>query len=333
MDQPSLFGGPEPEPERTAGRVRPAALPAEVHELAARLATRWGGRLHLGTSSWHFPGWAGLVWDRAYPEASLSQHGLAAYAQHPLLRTVSLDRAFYRPLDSATYRRLAAQVPGHFRFLVKAPAAVSDAVLRSEGSGAPMEDNPLFLDPQAALDLCVRPAVEGLGDMLGVIVFQVSPLPRRWLQPGALLQPLAALWQAVVPALPPGARVALELRDATLLTPALAAQLKSHGVAWCLGLHDRMPPIDEQLPMQRALWPGDLVCRWNLQRGLRYTQAKANWEPFDRLQAPDLTTRTTLARVLRATLDAGHRAFVTINNKAEGSAPLSVLELARALAG
>jgi hypothetical protein len=36
--------------------------------------------------------------------------------------------------------------------------------------------------------------------------------------------------------------------------------------------------------------------------------------------------------VVAATLDAGHRAFVTINNKAEGSAPLSVVELARVLA-
>jgi hypothetical protein len=32
-------------------------------------------------------------------------------------------------------------------------------------------------------------------------------------------------------------------------------------------------------------------------------------------------------------LDAGHRVFVTINNKAEGSAPLSVLALAEALLG
>jgi uncharacterized protein YecE (DUF72 family) len=330
MEQPSLFGA-DTEPRPAVGRVKPAQLPAEVHELATRLAERWGGRLFLGTSSWHFPGWAGLVWDREYPEATLSRQGLAAYAQHPLLRTVSLDRAFYRPLDAATYRRLAAQVGEDFRFLVKAPSAVSDAVLRSEGSGAPMEPNPLFLEPQAALDLCVRPALEGLGGKLGVLVFQVSPLPRRWLQPDALLQPLEALWRAVVPALPATVRVALELRDAATLTPALAALLKAHGVAWCLGLHDRMPAIDDQLPMQRAMWPGDLVCRWNLQRGLRYTQAKASWEPFDRLQGPDLPTRATLARVLRGTLGAGHSAFVIVNNKAEGSAPLSVLELARLL--
>jgi hypothetical protein len=36
--------------------------------------------------------------------------------------------------------------------------------------------------------------------------------------------------------------------------------------------------------------------------------------------------------VAAATLEAGHRVFVTVNNKAEGSAPLSVVELARLLA-
>jgi uncharacterized protein YecE (DUF72 family) len=329
MSQTSLFGGVET--DGAAPVVEPARASAELLTLAKALAERWGTRLHLGTSSWHFPGWAGLVWHRAYAQPLLSRRGLAAYARHPLLRTVSLDRAFYQPLDAATYGRYATQVSADFRFVVKAPAAVCDAVLRDGGSGAALRPNPLFLDPKTALELCVRPALEGLGERLGVLVFQVSPLPRHWLEGDALLVPLEALWRAVVPALPGGVLAALELRDPGLLTPALAAQLKTHGVRCCLGLHDRMPAIDDQLPLQRALWPGDLVCRWNLRRGLAYTQAKARWEPFDRLQAPDPATRATLARVLRGTLDAGHRAFVTINNKAEGSAPLSVLALAREL--
>ncbi len=107
--------------------------------------------------------------------------------------------------------------------------------------------------------------------------------------------------------------------------------LREHGVRPCLGLHDRMPPAAQQQPFLRAAWPGDLVCRWNLQRGQRYAQARDRWAPFDRLQAEDPDTRAAIARVMRGTLDAGHRAFVTINNKAEGCAPASVLGLARAL--
>jgi uncharacterized protein YecE (DUF72 family) len=333
-DQGTLF---EPSPaagDRKAadGRIQPSAATEELLALADRLRARWGDRLRLGTSSWHFPGWAGQVWARSYPEPDLSRHGLAAYARHPLLRCVSLDRAFYRPLDAATYTGLAAQVDEGFRFVVKAPAQLTDAMQREPGSGKALQPNAGFLDPRLALEACLQPAVQGLGERLGALVFQVSPLPARWLddRPG-LRERLDALWQAVVPALPPGSRAALEVRDAELLTPDLAALLRAHGVRYCLGLHDRMPDADMQLPMLRATWPGDFVCRWNLQRGQRYAQARDRWAPFDRLCSPDPVTRAGIARVARATLEAGHRVFVTVNNKAEGSAPASVLELARLL--
>ncbi len=335
-EQPALF---ERHPDDApAGIVRPALADAEAIACAAQLRRRFGTRCHLGTSSWHFPGWQGQVWQGRHDAALLSRHGLAAYAAHPLLNCVSLDRAFYRPLDAALYAQLAAQVPADFRFVVKAAASVTDAVLREPGQGRGVQANPGFLDPAAALALCVEPAVQGLGPGLGVLVFQLSPLPAVWLRDQAALhRRLDALFDAVVPALQANtdgagvAQAALEVRDPELLTPALAALLKAHGVRYCLGLHDRMPPLREQLPMLRALWPGDLVCRWNLQRGQRYAQARERWAPFDRLQAPDPETRNALAQVMAATLDAGHRAFVTINNKAEGSAPASVRALAQAL--
>ncbi len=334
VPQADLFGAPAPiaAPPRAGGPIQPAEPGAEVAALAARLTARHGGRLYLGTSSWHFPGWQGLVWAGRHAEAELSRDGLAAYARHPLLRTVSLDRAFYRPLDVTTCRRLATQAGTAFRFVVKAPAVVSDATVRDAGSGRALQANPLFLDPRAALDLAVAPVAEGLGSALGALVFQLSPLPRRWLEDlPALHQRLTALFDAVVPALPADARLALELRDPPLLTPELAALLRRHGVRYCLGLHDRMPDAQAQLPMLRATWPGDLVCRWNLQRGQRYADARDRWAPFDRMRSPDSQTRATLAKVVHGTLSAGHRAFVTVNNKAEGSAPHSVIELARAI--
>lgn len=322
--QSSLFGA--------AARVTPAEPPEAIQRLATTLRARYGDRLFLGTSSWYFPGWAGLVWAREYPQALLSREGLPAYAAHPLLRTVSLDRAFYRPLDALTYARLAAQVPESFRFVVKAPQLLCDATVRETGSGAPQAPNPMFLDPRFALESCAAPLVQGLGARLGALVLQVSPLPARWLDaPAEWLDRLAAVCRTLRAALPPPALLAVEVRDAELLTPELARVLKTEGVRCCLGLHARLPQVQDQLPLQRAMWPGDLVCRWNLHRGLRYAQARERWEPFDRLQAPDPATRKTLATVIKATLEAGHRAFVTINNKAEGSAPESVRELAQAL--
>lgn len=315
------------------GRVGAARAADEWLELAALLEAAFGKRLHLGTSSWYFPGWAGLVWDeRPYSEADLSRHGLAAYARHPLLRTVSLDRTFYRGIDAATYAKLARQTPDDFRFVVKAPSDITDAVLRATDSGAPLQDNPFFLDARRALATAVQPAVEGLGDKLGALVFQISPLPAAWLRnSNALLDRFSALWRAVVPAMPATALTAVELRDARMLTPRLMTHLAQHRVRYCVGLHDRMPPAAVQVQAARGAGSGDFICRWNLHQGLRYNQAKAQWAPFDRLQAPDVQTREALARAVVAALAGGHRAFVTINNKAEGSAPLSVIELAKAI--
>ena len=306
-------------------------LDARADELWLPLKQRFGERLYLGTSSWSFPGWAGLVWQRGQrlTESQLSRDGLSQYAAQALLRCVSLDRTFYRAANLAQYERLARQVPDDFRFLVKAPAEITDAVLRDPDSGAPLHDNPRFLDGRVALDSVVLPAARGLGPRLGALVFQLSPLPRRWLEdPVGLMQRLDLLWRQVVPELPDGAVAALELRDAPMLMPELFDRLAMAGVRYCVGLHDRMPDAASQVVSMQRAGAGDFVCRWNLHQGLRYRDAKARWDPFDTMQAPDPTTREALARAVLAALMEGYRAFVTINNKAEGSAPLSVVALA-----
>ena len=313
-------------------KVRPAPANRDQQALAQALAPQ----LRLGTSSWFFPGWAGLVWDGDYAQSVLSKHGLTAYAQHPLLRTVSLDRSFYRPLSASQYAAYAAVVPEDFRFIVKAPGLVADALVRDE-DGRGMQPNPAFLDPALAVQEFVQPALAGLGAKLGVLVFQLSPIPApMWADLPALLQRLRRMLEALPslrPAAPDGV-IALELRNPELLTPALAELLRDCGATYCLGLHPKMPPIAGQLPLLRALWPGPLVCRWNLNRlhgAYGYEEAKKLYEPFDKLADPDPETREVLARVIAGTTGAGQPAYVAINNKAEGSAPLSVLALAQAL--
>lgn len=339
--QDQLF--PEPEDDKASPRDTgprksgPKVAPAPVDEAQRALGARLPTRLRLGTSSWNFPGWTGLVWDREYPEAKLSKHGLAAYARHPLLRTVSLDRAFYRPLSVEEYAAYAAQVPDDFRFLVKAPSLVADAMIRGE-SGRGLHVNPGFLDPDLALRTFAQPALEGLRHRLGALVFQISPVPvAQRPDPAGLLDRLRAMLRALpdVQRLAPDAVVAVEVRDPEFLGPGFARLLRECGATYCLGLHAKMPPIEEQLPMLRALWPGPLVCRWNLHRrhgAYGYEQAKRLYGSFDALVDPDPETRDALAKVIAATAGAGHAAYVTINNKAEGSAPLSVVALAQAVA-
>ncbi|WP_294258931.1 DUF72 domain-containing protein [uncultured Comamonas sp.] len=321
--------------ERRTGRGAIALAPAaaQYQELAAQLPSL----LRMGVSTWSYPGWEGLVWDGAYDSSVLAKKGLTVYHQHPLLRTVCIDRTFWRPLTASQYAAFAAQVDDDFRFVVKCPAGITDAQVRSE-EGKPRESNPAFLDPGLAIEHFVQPTLEGLGGKLGVLVFQLSPLPWSLLShPGLLMDKLGRLLGAVEQALHthPTVVVAVEVRDPELLTSELSRTLKTHGATFCLGLHGKMPPIEAQLDMLRALWPGPLVCRWNLNRlfgAYGYADAQKKHQPFNEIRSEDLHTRERLARTIAGITGAGQPAFVTISNDAEGCAPRSIALLAQALA-
>lgn len=330
--QPGLFEQSAAPSRRRAptGEVRPAwdspLLGAPVLPVDIR----------LGTSSWFFPGWRGLVYDGVHPQVALSKRGLEAYAQIPLLRTVSLDRTFYAPITTVQYQGYARQVPDHFSFVVKAPALVCDAVMRDE-EGRGKVPNPHFLDAAIAAREFVVPCLEGLGAKAGPLVFQVSPLPRSLVEEAAtLVERLAAFFAALPQELGRHRPTyALELRNAELLTPRLMKMLAAGGVRYCVGLHDRMPEVERQEAALQALdgdAPGPLIVRWNLHRGFLYQAAKQRYEPFDRLVDEDVETRLILARMAADAFKAGQKVWITANNKAEGSAPLSLLKLAEEIA-
>jgi uncharacterized protein YecE (DUF72 family) len=335
---------PEPNPKKKQAST--GVMPAPASEEIQTLAQSLPAQLRLGTSSWYFPGWAGLVWDQPYAESKLSKEGLRAYGQHPLLRTVSLDRAFYRPMTAPQYAQLAAQVSDDFRFVVKVPSMISDALIRSaegENAGRGLQANPHFLDAALFHEVCLQPLLEGLGHKLGALVLQMSPLPAQMLFKSEiykLFELLAGVLSArgAMEKVAPDAVMAIELRNPEFITTPLQGELiallKDTGATYCLGLHAKLPPIEEQLPILRKLWPGPLVCRWNLHSKhgrYGYEAAKSQYEPFDKLVDEDPTTREQLARVIAGTVKGGQQAFVTINNKAEGSAPLSVGKLAQAV--
>ena len=330
--QPGLFEATTP-PKRRAvagGDVDPAS------ESPLLQAPVLPSDIRLGTSSWFFPGWRGLVYEGVHPQTALSRKGLAAYAEIPLLRTVSLDRTFYAPISAMEYARYASQVPDDFSFVVKAPALVCDALIRDE-EGRGKVANPHFLDAAIAAREFVVPCLEGLGAKAGPLVFQVSPLPSGLVSEAAtLIERLAAFFAALPRELGKHRPLyALELRNAELLTPRLMHMLAAADVRYCVGLHDRMPEVERQAVALRALdgdVPGPLVVRWNLHRGFLYQAAKQRYEPFDRLVDEDLETRRILARLAADAFKAKRKVWITANNKAEGSAPLSLLKLAQEIA-
>jgi len=291
--QLDLFGPP---PAETGGVLGPAEVPDETAGLAQELPKN----LRLGTSSWSFPGWEGLVWDRAATKKQLARNGLAVYARHPLLRAVGVDRTYYAPVSAAAFADYAASVPEDFRFLVKASSQCTTPQHR-DARGRPEGPNDLFLHTPFAADDVVAPYVEGLGDKGGSLLFQFPPLGAKITDSP---ERFAERLHRFIDDLPRGPRYAVELRDGDLLVPLYFEALED---------------------------AGPLVARWMLHAGLGYEEAQRRYSPFSSLVDEDPPNRSALAELVLDHALAGHDVIVTANNKAEGSAPLTLYRLAGAI--
>jgi len=330
-----LFGEePAPPPVKPAAppkkerlkNIQPAEPSPELIAIADTLRHRYGERLRLGTSSWYFPGWVGFVWStnaRDMSEQKISREGLSAYAQHPLLQSVSLDRAFYTPMTASDYARYANQVGEGFRFTSKCWRGLTDPVIE----GTP---NSLFLDAQYAREQILQPFLDGAGSKAGVQVLQFSPgLPRRArLTPTAFAQLLDEFLGRLASPIP----VVVELRDAELLIPEYFAALQQHGAEHCINVHPStgLHVIEQAKLIGRR--PEPLVIRWMLQAGFAYEEARERYAPFEKLVDEDPATRSAIAKLVRRALEAGGSVYVIANNKAEGSAPLTLFKLAAEIA-
>lgn len=325
--QLGLFGD-EVEPEPGASRRPPAPPPVEHSPALRELGRALPAEVRLGTSSWSFAGWDGLVYQGIHSQTTLSRYGLSAYAQHPLLRAAGVDRSYYGPLDAETWRAYAQQVPEGFRFLAKAYEGVTLARYPDHPRyGANRrQQNPYFLDPELAREAVVEPFVSGLGARGGAILFQLPPQsPAVVGGPQAFAQRL----KGFLARLPRGPLYAVELRTKQLLTRDYQRALADTGAVHCVSAHPSMPPPRAQA---RYLAPDrPLVARWMLRRDLAYGEAREAFAPFDRLVEPDPEVREQLAELCVGALARGQSALVSINNKAEGCAPLSAIGLAEAI--
>lgn len=316
-DGPGLFGDGSGSSDDGSGEPTPADAEG------AHLAQRIGPLVRLGTSSWTFPGWVGTVYAREHATRTLAHSGLREYASHRWLRTVGVDRTFYRPVAETDYRSMAAQVPEDFRFLVKA----HEAITRPDTPDA--AGQPRFLDAAYAREWMVDPMVAGLGARAGPLLFQFSPMGIRG---DAAAESTIRRIGGFLLALPRGPLYAVEVRDAALARPSWGAMLRDSGAVHCYSVHPSMPGLAAQA---RCAPPHDqraIVCRWMLHGGFGYEEARARYEPFDRIVDEDPASLQGFASLCAQASVHAMESWVIVNNKAEGSAPLSVMRLARAIA-
>ncbi|CAN5866538.1 hypothetical protein BH18ACI5_BH18ACI5_01150 [soil metagenome] len=320
FEQFSLFPSEAGKASRDAGAGE-AALEERFAGLQA-LASSLPPTLRMGTSSWSFPGWRGIVYSRAMTTTELAREGLREYSRHPLLRTVGVDRSFYAPVSADDWRRYAEQVPDDFVCCVKAPASITSYTVA--GSRHPIA-NPGFMSAARMIDELLDPCLRALGSKAGPFLLPFPPLTAR-----ATLDPVefAEMLDGFLDRLPRHAEYAVELRDRSLLTETYRRVLSRNGVVHVCNYWSAMPmPGQQGSLVEHARGPFTMV-RLLMRPGTRYTQQREAMAPFNRIVEQDEHMRRDAVDVLQRALAAGQRASLLVNNKAEGSSPLTIEAIA-----
>ena len=320
--QLDLFGRPEDAAEVSADDAQD-----ELESLRERLPAR----LRFGTSSWTFPGWAGLVYHRRYSnQRSFLRDSLQEYAQHPLMRTVGVDRGYYTPVPEEDLAHYASQLPDDFRAAMKVWQGVTMPVYpRHPRYGANAgADNPDFLDSELFARAVHEPARAAFSAHMGPWIVEIAPSPSP-IDPSWFCEKLDEFLGAAPRDFP----FAVELRDRRLLTPQYVRTLRKHGAAHVFNYWSRMPNLAKQARIEGLLDGSMLVVRLLLPPGGRYADLKEAYAPFDRLVSPQPEMRQDVVNLVRRALERDMECYVIVNNKAEGSSPLTVRSLAKLMAG
>lgn len=299
----------------------------EVERLAGQLSPL----IRFGTSSWTYPGWTGLVYDREYPASGATARMLGEYAQWPLFRTVGIDSFFYRPASKRTLEGYAAELPEGFLCVSKVWERITAHTFANPRErDRHGQRNPDWLNADLFANEVVGPMTEVFIDHIGPLVLEFQAIAKKEKLSG---EEFAAHLDRFFSAVPRGVPYAVEIRNAEYLCPAYFAVLRTHGVGHVFNAWTRMPRIGEQFLLHDAITAPFLVARALLRTGRTYSAAVDAFAPYDHVQDENPELRADLAALAKAALEMRVPAYLIVNNRAEGCAPLTIAAVARQLAG
>jgi uncharacterized protein YecE (DUF72 family) len=274
------------------------------------------GELRIGSCSWKYPSWEGLVYSSREPANYLAEYA-ARYD------SVEVDQWFWslgksgaalpRPETVAEYD---AATPAGFRFTVKCPNALTltHAYARK---GEPLVANPRFLDPGFFLRF-----VEALGPLaakVGLFIFQFEYLNREKM---ASAGPFRERLAAFLAALPADLPYAVEIRNPRWLDAAWFGLLRGAGAAPVLLQGYWMDDVAAVIGEFHDLL-GPVLCI-RLHGEDREGMEERTGEDWSRIVRPKDAELDRIAAAGSRLLSEGKKLFININNHFEGSAPLTI---------
>lgn len=295
-----------------------------------RLRARIPPSVRFGTSTWNYPGWRGLVYHRDYGPKGAAARMLEEYAAFPLFGTVGIDSSFYGPPTESVLRSYAEHLPPGFPCVSKVWSQLTvhtfTKVQDRERAG---KVNPDFLNAELFVEEIYEPYRRHFAGHTGPFVFEFQTIAKS---SRIEAESFADRLDEFFSGLPRDAQYAVEIRNEDFLTPMYFAVLRGHGVAHVFNSWTRMPPIGHQLDLPGSLSGSFIVARALLRPGRSYDEAVDAFAPYDRIREPNPKLRRDLVRLVEAAVRTRIPAYLLVNNRTEGSAPLTIAAVAEMLA-
>jgi len=301
-------------------------MPFDRDKMKAAAATLAQRGVFIGTSSWKYPGWRGMlyaddryIWRGRFSEARFDRLCLAEYAE--VFKTVCVDAAYYKFPERAQLESLVSQVPGDFLFTLK----VTDEITVKTFPNLPRfglragRPNENFLNADLLASAFLT-ACEPFKANIGLVLFEFSHFHTADFARG---RDFVEALDQFLGKLATGWRYGVEIRNRNFLHADYFATLTRHGVAHIYNSWGDMPPVSEQLALPGSRTRSDFFgVRFLLQPGRRYEEAVKLFRPYDRVRETNADGRAAGARLIKeiATGEGRTKAFIYVNNRFEGNA-------------
>ena len=276
--------------------------------------------LRIGTCSWKFPSWQGLVYS-----APKGINYLEEYARH--YNTVEIDQWFWslfgkdsvrlpNPADVEEYRR---SVPDDFRLTVKVPNSITLTHFYKKAKTDPLVTNPYFLSPslfQTFLSL-----LDPLQDVLGPLMFQFEYLNKQKMKSQRHFQ---ELFQEFIKQLPTFFQYAVEIRNPNYLNESYFQFLNRNGLSPVFLQGYWMPPITDLYKEWRSLILQQEIVVIRFHGPDRPGIEKKTGKRWNQIVASKDEELAAVADMVEELLGQEVNVYLNVNNHYEGSAPLTI---------
>lgn len=301
--------------------------PFDRARLAQRLRELARQDIWIGTSSWKYEGWIGQVYtrERYLARGSFSKRLFEAECLREYAETFPIvcgDFSFYQFPSEYYWRRLFGTAPGSLRYGFKAPEQITVKTFPSHpryGRQAGLA-NPSYLDAGLFQEAFLTPLAP-YREQIAVLILEFGAFPKKtYSQAQQFVEDLDRFLSQI----PREFRYSVEIRNPEYLGEEYFGCLRSHGVAHVFNAWTRAPELGVQLGMPEAFTADFAVCRALLRRGRSYEEAVNLFSPYEEIKDPNPAGRRALSDLIAHARENRQAAFIFVNNRFEGSAPLTI---------